>query len=370
MTCRQARRILGLPKGATLDEIRARFYERAKVTHPDATGTSDATEFLQARAAFETLLHCLEGIQPEEANAAIQTADTTFEDGEWGTIENALKAAIEQLRHEWLEKPLVSGLIQRLNAKVDSYSSANDLRRSLRNDIPKVVTTYLIELNRQLRNDIRSVAGIFNRHVTELYFPLFERVHRVRLTQLSREPVFLFSALFSATALLITVALAPNPPPGSLAAAALGGIPVGYLISRMILRRPPGIVTQLEVPAIRDVVMGLDSPGSLAKEDLIQGGFLLALADWLDFDLGFEELELVGLAVMGLALLFGKSLDRIKADTKAEIEEKTRAAIDFKKELNELFDLYWQRLATDGRQEYARQRRTAIEYTKGYGGRW
>lgn len=53
MDGRRARKLLGVGRNASLDEIRRAFRARAIVTHPDHGG--DARAFTEVRAAFELL---------------------------------------------------------------------------------------------------------------------------------------------------------------------------------------------------------------------------------------------------------------------------------------------------------------------------
>jgi hypothetical protein len=68
-----SRAVLGVPPHATRAQIRARYFELAKATHPDTNPEVDAGAFLQIQAAFEELLAAQpEGQQraPTAANAA------------------------------------------------------------------------------------------------------------------------------------------------------------------------------------------------------------------------------------------------------------------------------------------------------------
>lgn len=47
---------LGLPRGSSQGQIKRRFYELAKQTHPDTAQSSGSTSFLDVRAAYEALL--------------------------------------------------------------------------------------------------------------------------------------------------------------------------------------------------------------------------------------------------------------------------------------------------------------------------
>jgi len=49
-------RILGLPRGASLDEVKRAYRRLAKVNHPDAAGESALPRFLAIQAAYEQLL--------------------------------------------------------------------------------------------------------------------------------------------------------------------------------------------------------------------------------------------------------------------------------------------------------------------------
>ena len=49
--------VLGIPSSATAEEIKARYRELAKATHPDVNGAADAVErFVSLRRAYDALL--------------------------------------------------------------------------------------------------------------------------------------------------------------------------------------------------------------------------------------------------------------------------------------------------------------------------
>jgi hypothetical protein len=333
MTLSQARRILGVPKKATLEEIRT----RAKKGESNGNADDDEKDFAT----------------------------------EWHARESELAAVWRKLREDWLSKPLMDPLLQQVEQQINSYSSVSQLRESIRKDMLRVISDYLLHVNHELQGDVGRVASLFNQKVNEMYFPLFEQVRTLRLSHLVTDKVFLWSTASSVALLTVGAAIGttfwPDAPAYAPPVVAFTGVPVGYLLSRWILRRPPGQLAYLEVPSIRYLVNTLQAPNALAKEDPVKGGLLLAAADFLaDFEL--EELAIVGAILAGLSLFFGKSLARVKSDTLAELGPKVRQAIDFRAEVEKLLNLYWTQLVQDAYKVYAENRRIATQYAGKYAG--
>src|SRR5205809_5356194 len=57
-------RILGLARGATLDEVKRAYRRLAKANHPDAAGIAALPRFLAIQAAYEQLAEGLPGPRP------------------------------------------------------------------------------------------------------------------------------------------------------------------------------------------------------------------------------------------------------------------------------------------------------------------
>jgi hypothetical protein len=103
----------------------------------------------------------------------------------------------------------------------------------------------------------------------------------------------------------------------------------------------------------------------LTKEDLVKGGLLLAAIDWL-VDSDLEELAVIGAGLALLSVFFGKSLERVKADTIAEIEKTLPPRLNLELELMRLLDTYEDRLVATCYQSYKAGRRRALEYATRY----
>jgi hypothetical protein len=95
MNINQAQRILGVPSGASVEEVRTRFYQRAKETHPDRTGKGEASEFIRLRAAYEDLLKFLREV--DEPPRGEQSTAGDFE-WEWTRREQEIRNTFERIR--------------------------------------------------------------------------------------------------------------------------------------------------------------------------------------------------------------------------------------------------------------------------------
>ena len=165
-----------------MEEIRTTdYYERAKASHPDATGSADATEFLLIRAAYEILVTAF--AKNGESHGSTDGDERDFAT-EWRARESELAAIWRKLREDWLSKPLMVFLLQQVEQQVNSYSSVSQLRESIRKDVPRVISEYLLHVNHELQADIGRVTALFNQKVNEMYFPLFEQVRTLRLSHL------------------------------------------------------------------------------------------------------------------------------------------------------------------------------------------
>jgi hypothetical protein len=213
----------------------------------------------------------------------------------------------------------------------------------------------------EVRSGVEEIAKSFNERVHNFYHLFFEEIRRRRLSSVIADRTFLtatgsYFAIAGGALLYFGVA-----EPGTLASSLGVAIPSGYLTARLLLGRPPGreLVT-LEVPSLQGVVSNLRAPTELAKQDLVHRGGLLILLDVLN--IGPEWLGLAGWGLAALASLFGKSLERMKQETIAELGTRVRSKLDVDKEVRAVLDLYEKELIANARNTYAANRAKALRF--------
>ena len=82
--------LLGLRRGASVEEIRAAYRRAAKQAHPDRGGSAEA--FMRIHRAAEFLLAEAEKRGSGVANTAYRAGDRTSAEGEWTDLADALRA--------------------------------------------------------------------------------------------------------------------------------------------------------------------------------------------------------------------------------------------------------------------------------------
>jgi hypothetical protein len=358
MTFEDACKILGVSRSAQLPEIRAAYYRRAKECHPDVTGTVDFSQFLLVRAAYEFLLRRLS----TDYDPEVDSADL---DAEWKLREQVIRRRFGELRRVWKKRPLTEQLLARLRSLVGNYGTVSGLRDNIKKDVTRSVANHVKELTRDLHSDVRKIAARFTSDVNRLYFPFVRRLRLVRKRSVLWTPGFWLLSAGSAVAASAIVLLTPQYPPAVATGVAGVGLLLSYAGTRLVLGRPLKQFVRLDVPVVREVVESLQAPASLTKEDLVKGGLLLAAIDWL-VDSDLEELAVIGAGLALLSVFFGKSLERVKADTIAEIEKTLPPRLNLELELMRLLDTYEDRLVATCYQSYKAGRRRALEYATRY----
>ena len=117
MTRDEAYKVLGLTPGASPEEIKAAYRDRAKSCHPDVNNEASAEDrFLQVKAAYDTLLgHCLVARgMPEGGDGEAPTADP--DDGAGEGVRPDPIAFVRAFMGEYGLEILFDGSIQFKNA--------------------------------------------------------------------------------------------------------------------------------------------------------------------------------------------------------------------------------------------------------------
>jgi curved DNA-binding protein CbpA len=187
MNNHHARKILGVSATAGIEETRARFYQRAKETHPDRTGKGDASEFIRLRAAYEDLLTLLKlGDQPPHGDKA---AVGDFE-WEWAIREQEIRNAFERLRQEFRNLRLSEKLLGHLAKRIRAYQTVAELRARIKDDAQRIAREFIGRLDRLLHQREARILHSFNQKLSVMYSVFYHHVHEQHPSGIWSLPLF------------------------------------------------------------------------------------------------------------------------------------------------------------------------------------
>jgi hypothetical protein len=365
MNLHHARRVLGVPGDASIEDIRARFYRRAKETHPDKTRTGEASEFIRLRAAYEDLLKFLKAADRPPPGAQATTGDFEWE---WSLREQEIRDMFDRIRQEFRVLKLSDTLLGKLAEHIRAYTTAAELRRRIKGDAQTVARKFMTHLAIRLRQREAAVLSAFNRRLTLMYSAFYTQVRERQRRRVLMSPVFWGSM----AGLVCTTTAVPffsmaGPPLGAIIPLTLVlSVLSAYGLTRWYLNRSGTTeIIKLEPKGMAAFAADLKTPRQMTDlEGVAVAGNVIGLDFLLDGELSI--LTGIGLVIGALSWLFSPSLRTIQEQAITELEAHIRTHLQLEQRLDEYLRSAEEHTIQQARQIYGQNRRKAVAMAHRY----
>lgn len=356
MTSRDAYSILGLPPGATIDEIRDAFRRIARETHPDVAVRPDPVRFIEALAAYRLLIETA-----TEADLK-DTADPEFDGSwEWSFREKQIRAGFERVRASWATRKLTEPLLERIAARIAEYGSKQELNKLVEDDVRRIIADRVWDAERTLSTDLSGVVTGFNQTLDTLFLAFHQRVREQRRRRIFDDALFwkiLVPALGVCGAGSIHFL---GPSMDAVALASATATFTGWLLaSQVVARAPTKDIMRLDVPGLPQVSQQLQYQGLSKMEGVGLGGFVAALDVLADGDL--DGFGIIALVAAGLSAVFAPSLEKIKEKVLRNVEAKVRAHLCLETRLESFLNTIERQVLEKAYESYMANRRKALSF--------
>ena len=306
--------ILGVPKTASLDEVKACYRKRAKQLHPDTSQTTDPKPFILLTAAYTLITESLAASSEWTKEVSTDILDASHIDEQIYTSFSMI-----QKRYEAFQKRKVASAKEQIRSLISVAGSSWDLRTIVERNIKDIWIELVVEIESYVDDLYRRATTDDREFLFSLFNDLYTARRRYWLSTVYRNPFLLASFVPP-----LVCAMLPNPPIIALTMPWVLFIPLVLCLVALVMQyqrlnpRRQFVPPRLSLVGIQTALNAAAKNIGIDRTTATSGGAVSGAIIGTVIAPGVGTLVGAGVGAL-LGLFMGENLDSIKERVEAHI---------------------------------------------------